>query len=154
MRVRLGQFRWKTEAVPFIIRFFHLPKHMFDNASAKWSLGGSCEVYSGQSFCFGTDLGKCFWNGGSPAWQWRRKLLDGHIIHPVSHQPYTIVLFLQKRDCLIFIPPCQRVHQWPFAVLWQFLHQHPQSAQMQVIWTSWSGIHTTFRAKSELPQAH
>lgn len=34
---RSRQFRWKSEVVPFIISFFHLPKHILDNASAKWS---------------------------------------------------------------------------------------------------------------------
>lgn len=62
MRVRLRQFTWKSEGVPFIIRFFHLPKYMFDNASAKWSSRGKCDVNSGQWFCFRTDLGKCIWH--------------------------------------------------------------------------------------------
>lgn len=59
MRGRLRQFKWKSEVVPFIIRFFHLPKYMFDNASAKWSSRGKCDVNSGQWFCFRIYLGKC-----------------------------------------------------------------------------------------------
>lgn len=137
----------------FIIRFFHLPKYTFDNASAKLSLRGQCDVNSGHWFCFRA----C---GGISdtericsllaRWRWDER---------TSHYSVCQSLSINNSSCregnisYTFSQP--RFSQWG----WRF-KQTPISclqllfARVQGVWSSKSEYDTTCRVKSGSCQAH
>lgn len=80
----MRQFKWKSEEVPFIIRFFHLAKYMFDNASAKWSVRGEMKFWTMILFY------DVLWGSVSDTEDGEvrtREGTDKHIIQPVSQSP-------------------------------------------------------------------